>query len=221
MGGVRQEGRRQENGARGGDDAKQSAVDGDDQHHGSAEGRHRSLSRRTSRCRQASKRTSSLGMRRRSDDRSARRASDGRCIALGAQAPAAKKPSGSLSPIEARAARIHRQAIVVDTHIDTTQMLAHRRLGLHGDAPGTAAAVEPDTNASHVDLPRAREGGLERRLLLDLHARHHHRSRSREARARDDRQRPPPGRTASRPRSCWRRRRRRCGPRTRRASSRR
>ena len=39
----------------------------------------------------------------------------------GAQAPAKKKPAAESSA--ARAARIHKEAIVVDTHIDTTMML--------------------------------------------------------------------------------------------------
>jgi hypothetical protein len=40
---------------------------------------------------------------------------------LGAQAPAKKKAAAESSAV--RAARIHKEAIVVDTHIDTTMML--------------------------------------------------------------------------------------------------
>jgi len=60
-----------------------------------------------------------------------------------------------------RAARVHRQAIVVDTHIDTTQMLGREGwdfFGVHeprGEGGGRGSA------ASHVDYPRAREGGLD------------------------------------------------------------
>jgi len=59
-----------------------------------------------------------------------------------------------------RAARLHQQAIVVDTHIDTTQLL----LGDGWDFMARHAARTAggrDENASHVDYPRAREGGLD------------------------------------------------------------
>ena len=74
-------------------------------------------------------------------------------VSLGAQAPASRPAADS---VDARAARIHKEAIVVDTHIDTTLML---------DKPGWdfmvrhAPGPEPDEN--HVDLPRLREGGLD------------------------------------------------------------
>jgi len=72
-------------------------------------------------------------------------------VSLGAQAPA-KKPAAE--PAEARAARIHTQAIVVDTHIDTTMMLGK---------PGWDFMVrhQPEPGENHVDLPRIREGGLD------------------------------------------------------------
>lgn len=83
-------------------------------------------------------------------------------VALHAQAPA--KGAARETP-EARAARVHKQAIVVDTHIDTTQMLGREGwdfMARH-EPPSTRSAGGgrgADPNASHVDLPRAREGGL-------------------------------------------------------------
>ena len=65
--------------------------------------------------------------------------------------------------VDARAARLHKAAIVVDTHIDTTQMLGRPGWDfMTRHAPRTGGAgrgAEPDT--SHVDLPRMREGGLD------------------------------------------------------------
>jgi membrane dipeptidase len=74
-------------------------------------------------------------------------------IALSAQAPARKKAAESAA---ARAARVHKEAIVVDTHIDTTMML-----GREGwDFMARHQAVKGE-DSNHVDLPRAREGGLD------------------------------------------------------------
>jgi membrane dipeptidase len=74
-------------------------------------------------------------------------------VALNAQAPAKKTPAESSA---ARAARIHKAAIVVDTHIDTTMMLGQ---------PGWDFMVRHEAkrgeDTNHVDLPRAREGGLD------------------------------------------------------------
>ena len=72
-------------------------------------------------------------------------------VSLGAQAPA-KKPAAE--PAGARAARVHTQAIVVDTRIDTTMMLGK---------PGWDFMVrhQPEPGENHVDLPRIREGGLD------------------------------------------------------------
>jgi membrane dipeptidase len=74
-------------------------------------------------------------------------------VSLNAQAPATKKPAESSA---ARAARIHKAAIVVDTHIDTTMMLGQ---------PGWDFMVRHEAKRgednNHVDLPRAREGGLD------------------------------------------------------------
>ena len=64
--------------------------------------------------------------------------------------------SGCASPaeesLEERALRLHRQAIVIDTHSDTTPRFA----GTDWDA----SERHPKTD-SHMDLPRIREGGLD------------------------------------------------------------
>ena len=74
-------------------------------------------------------------------------------VALNAQAPAQKKAAESSA---ARAARIHKEAIVVDTHIDTTMML-----GREGwDFMVRHQSVKGE-DSNHVDLPRAKEGGLD------------------------------------------------------------
>ena len=83
-------------------------------------------------------------------------------VSLSAQAPA-KKTAVAETP-EARAARIHKQAIVVDTHIDTTQMLAIDGwdfMARHEPPARGGGGRVADPNAGHVDLPRAREGGLD------------------------------------------------------------
>jgi membrane dipeptidase len=73
---------------------------------------------------------------------------------VGAQAPAAKKPASESAA--ARAARIHKEAIVVDTHIDTTMML-----GREGWDFMVRHQPTKGEDSNHVDLPRAREGGLD------------------------------------------------------------
>jgi membrane dipeptidase len=69
-----------------------------------------------------------------------------------------------------RAARVHKEAIVVDTHIDTTQMLGregwdffavHPVRGEGGGRGAGAPGVGGNDGASHVDYPRLREGGLD------------------------------------------------------------
>ena len=72
----------------------------------------------------------------------------------GGQAPAVKKAAGESAA--ARAARIHKEAIVVDTHIDTTMML-----GREGWDFMVRHQPTKGEDSSHVDLPRAREGGLD------------------------------------------------------------
>jgi membrane dipeptidase len=74
--------------------------------------------------------------------------------AVNAQAPAKRKTAAE-SPA-ARAARIHREAIVVDTHIDTTMMLGREGWDFmvrHSPVKGE--------DSNHVDLPRIKEGGLD------------------------------------------------------------
>src|SRR5712691_8044347 len=72
-------------------------------------------------------------------------------VALNAQAPT--KKTAAETP-EARAARIHKQAIVVDTHIDTTMMLGKQGWDF-------MIRHQPESGENHVDLPRMREGGLD------------------------------------------------------------
>src|SRR3978361_321725 len=73
--------------------------------------------------------------------------------ALSAQAPAKK---AAVETPAARAARIHKQAIVVDPHIDTTMLR-----GREGwDFMVRHSAVKGE-DSNHVDLPRAKEGGLD------------------------------------------------------------
>jgi len=83
-------------------------------------------------------------------------------VSLSAQAPAKRK--AAIETPAARAARIHKEAIVVDTHIDTTQMLGREGwdfMARH-EAPSTGSGqAGRNEGASHVDLPRAREGGLD------------------------------------------------------------
>src|SRR5471030_2247254 len=74
-------------------------------------------------------------------------------VSLGAQAPATKKPAETPA---ARAARIHKEAIVVDTHIDTTMML-----GKDGWDFMVRHTPVKGEDSNHVDLPRIKEGGLD------------------------------------------------------------
>jgi len=74
--------------------------------------------------------------------------------ALGAQTPAKKK--AAVETPAARAARIHKEAIVVDTHIDTTMML-----GREGWDFMVRHSFVKGEDSNHVDLPRAKEGGLD------------------------------------------------------------
>jgi membrane dipeptidase len=76
-------------------------------------------------------------------------------VPLLAQAPKSPQPSETA---DARAKRVHKAAIVVDTHIDTTQMLGREGwdfMALHGRERGRGG------DGSHVDYPRMREGGLD------------------------------------------------------------
>jgi membrane dipeptidase len=76
---------------------------------------------------------------------------------LGAQAPqnpqsATRNPQSEIRT--PRSDRLHKEALVVDTHIDTTMMLGK---------PGWDFMVrhQPEPGENHVDLPRIREGGLD------------------------------------------------------------
>jgi membrane dipeptidase len=71
----------------------------------------------------------------------------------------AKKPAAA-ETADARAARIHKQAIVVDTHIDTTQMLGREGWDFMTVHEPRGQGGRGD-NSSHVDFPRMREGGLD------------------------------------------------------------
>ena len=75
-------------------------------------------------------------------------------VVLNAQAPAKKKAAAESSA--ARAARIHKEAIVVDTHIDTTMML-----GREGWDFMVRHEPKRSEDSNHVDLPRIKEGGLD------------------------------------------------------------
>ena len=72
-----------------------------------------------------------------------------------AQAP----PAGDLA---ARAKRIHAEAIVLDTHIDTTQRLMQPGWNFfeRHEAP-VRGQRGPGARGNHTDYPRMREGGLD------------------------------------------------------------
>src|SRR5437763_1816113 len=76
-------------------------------------------------------------------------------VSVGAQPPT----------VSARAARVHKQAIVLDTHIDTTQFLLRDNWDFFArhDPPirGAAASTRSNDGNSHVDFPRMRDGGLD------------------------------------------------------------
>ncbi len=72
---------------------------------------------------------------------------------LAAQAPVKKKTAETPA---ARAVRVHKEAIVVDTHIDTTMML-----GKEGWDFMVRHSPVKGEDSNHVDLPRIKEGGLD------------------------------------------------------------
>jgi membrane dipeptidase len=80
---------------------------------------------------------------------------------LEAQAPRRSRPRPARTPPpaespDARAVRFHREAIVLDTHIDTTSMLVRTGWNfMDRHEPGRG------DSSSQVDLPRMREGGLD------------------------------------------------------------
>ncbi|MGH9798076.1 MAG: membrane dipeptidase, partial [Candidatus Polarisedimenticolia bacterium] len=71
-------------------------------------------------------------------------------LAASYPAPAASAPEPAAEDgIAARAARLHRRAIVVDTHLDVPYTL-----------DGRWADISKRGATPHYDIPRAREGGL-------------------------------------------------------------
>src|ERR1700761_7005814 len=75
----------------------------------------------------------------------------------GAPAPSSgQAPKRAVESSAARAARIHKEAIVVDTHIDTTMML-----GREGWDFMVRHEPKKGEDSNHVDLPRIKEGGLD------------------------------------------------------------
>jgi len=66
--------------------------------------------------------------------------------------PVACTPGESRDDLEARARRLHRDAIVVDTHSDTTPYFQD---------PDWRFDEQHSPLETHMDLPRIREGGLD------------------------------------------------------------
>jgi membrane dipeptidase len=91
----------------------------------------------------------------------------GAVVSLAAQTPAPAKKAAPAETLAARAARIHKEAIVVDTHIDTTQLLGRpgwdfmARHQPPGAPSPTQTGGRADDGSSHVDYPRMKEGGLD------------------------------------------------------------
>jgi membrane dipeptidase len=66
------------------------------------------------------------------------------------------------SDLAARARRIHAEAIVLDTHIDTTQRLMQPGWNFFDrHEPNARGQRGPGARGNHVDYPRMREGGLD------------------------------------------------------------
>ena len=80
-------------------------------------------------------------------------------LAAASLVQAQSRPAEDLA---ARAKRIHAEAIVLDTHIDTTQRLLQPGWSFFDrhepNAPGRRG---PGARGNHVDYPRMREGGLD------------------------------------------------------------
>jgi membrane dipeptidase len=73
------------------------------------------------------------------------------------------QPRPATDDLAARARRIHQEAIVLDTHIDTTQRLMEKDWSFfeRHDPPAPGAARGEGRRGNHVDYPRMREGGLD------------------------------------------------------------
>jgi len=59
---------------------------------------------------------------------------------------------------EERAMRLHKEALVVDTHSDTLMQLIGQRTGVRGQAP---RKLGERSETGHIDLPRLIEGGVD------------------------------------------------------------
>jgi membrane dipeptidase len=66
-------------------------------------------------------------------------------------ASAAQRPAARAESLQARALRIHREAVVFDTHIDSIRSIVR---------PGWKFTDRHIATDGHVDLPRMKEGGL-------------------------------------------------------------
>lgn len=86
-------------------------------------------------------------------------------LVLGMAPGAAPQQAPGADDIVARARRLHREAIVLDTHIDVTQRLMIPGWDFFArhepPAPGARRTQAGPNAASHVDYPRLREGGLD------------------------------------------------------------
>ena len=71
-------------------------------------------------------------------------------VGIAAQSPPASA-ARSVESLEARARRVQREAIVIDTHIDTTG---------HLQRSGWRFTDRHEPSDGHVDLPRMKEGGV-------------------------------------------------------------
>ncbi len=75
---------------------------------------------------------------------------------------AVRAQSKPVEDLAARAKRIHAEAIVLDTHIDTTQRLLQPGWSFfERHEPNVRGQRSPAARGNHVDYPRMREGGLD------------------------------------------------------------
>jgi len=74
----------------------------------------------------------------------------------------AQAPLPATTDLAARARRIHAEAIVLDTHIDTTQRLMQAGWDFfERHEPNARGQRGPGARGNHLDYPRMREGGLD------------------------------------------------------------
>jgi membrane dipeptidase len=82
-------------------------------------------------------------------------------LALAAPTPSVAQPAAT-GDLAAQAKRIHAEAIVLDTHIDTTQRLSRPGWSFfERHEPSVRGQRGPGGGGNHVDYPRMREGGLD------------------------------------------------------------